>query len=65
MRRLAALVVISGLHGGCKAPMAKIHGLREALERDDASVIGSATSGYAKCADTTPYATAPNHTRSR
>jgi hypothetical protein len=58
MRRLAAIGLVALL--GCKGPMAKIDAVRDALEKDDAAAIKSATAGYPTCADTTPAIVAVN-----
>jgi hypothetical protein len=56
---VAAVAGTVGLVGGCKAPMAKIDGVRDALEKDDAATIASAVDGYPACADAPPVALLP------
>jgi hypothetical protein len=58
---LAGLVCVASLAlvPGCKGPMAKIDAVREALEKDDAAAIASATEGYPACADAPPVALLP------
>lgn len=60
MRRLAcALVVLACLVGGCRSPMAKIEGLRDAISADDDQGIRSVAEGVPTCSDTTPVALRP------
>ncbi|MDB5212786.1 MAG: hypothetical protein JWO86_713, partial [Myxococcaceae bacterium] len=56
-----ACVYVAGLAGtsGCKGPMAKIDGVRESLEKDDAASIASAVDGYPVCSDAPPVALLP------
>ena len=58
-----AIVPLAGLVflvSACKGPMAKIDGVRESLEKDDAPAIASAVDGYPACAaDAPPVALLP------
>ncbi len=55
----AALIASFVFPGAPRNPMAKIDAVREALEKDDAAAITSATADYPPCADAPPVALLP------